>query len=355
MRSRYSRGTGIVVLTIAVAALAAVSVAGQATQESTRTKPTGVATKSAVPRTPWGQPDLQGLWDFRTVTPLERPIELAGKQTLTEQEAAEFEQRIAVSRNADTNRGKAVRRIVNGTAETEDVALAYNDFWWDRGTKVISTRRTSLIVDPADGRIPPLTPQAKQRLSAEDAVRERPAEGPEDRSVAERCLMGFNAGPPMIPGGYNQNIQIVQTRDYAMILNEMVHSARIVPLDGRPHGTLQQWMGDSRGRWEGDTLVVDTVKFHQTTSLRGSSPGLHVTERFTRVDPDTLVYEFTVNDPTTWTKPWTAQVPMTRTEGPIYEYACHEANYGMTGLLKGARAIEKEASEGAGKTSSSSR
>jgi hypothetical protein len=345
MRTPASRATATRCLfgILATLALITATLAAQASK-NVATSPARAATTSAAPRTPWGQPDLQGIWDFRTVTPLERPADLAGKETLTEQEAAEYEKRIAVTRNADANRGKSVRRTVSGTAETEDVALAYNDFWWDRGTRVIRTRRTSLVTDPPDGRIPALTPEAKKRLSADDALRERPAEGPEDRGVAERCLLGFNAGPPMTPGGYNQNIQIVQTRDHVMIMNEMVHSARVVPLDGRSHGTVRQWMGDSRGRWQGDTLVVDTINFYQTTSLRGSSPSLHVIERFTRVDPDTLVYEFTVDDPTTWTRPWTAQIPMTRTDDPIYEYACHEANYGMEGLLKGARAIEKEAS-----------
>jgi hypothetical protein len=331
---------GVAVAT-AVATLAAVSVAGQSPAGSQNSAATA---KKAIPRTPWGHPALDGIWDFRTVTPLERPDEFAGKAVLTEQEAAEYEQKAVESRNADTRRDTATRRQVNGTAETEDVALAYNDFWWDRGTKVIGTRRTSLIVDPPDGKIPPLTPEGKKRLEAEDAIRERPAEGPEDRSVGERCILGFNSGPPMSPGGYNMNVQIFQTPDHVVLLNEMVHNARIVPLDGRPHGKVPQWTGDSRGHWEGDTLVIETKNFYQNTSLRGSSPNLRVTERFRRIDPDTLVYEYTVNDPTTWTKPWTVEIPMVRTDAPIYEYACHEGNYGMTGLLSGARAVEKRPS-----------
>jgi hypothetical protein len=283
------------------------------------------------------------------VTPLERPKELGDKQVWTEKEAAEFERQAVESRNADTNRDKTQRAVVNGTAETGDVALAYNDFWWDRGTKVIGTRRTSLIVDPPDGRIPPMTAEGKKRVEAQDAARERPAWGPEDRSVGERCILGFNSGPPMLPGGYNMNVQIFQTSGYVALLNEMVHNARIVPTDARPHlsPAVRQWVGDSRGHWDGDTFVIETTNFYNTTSFRGSSPNLHLTERFTRVDADTLLYEFTANDPSTWTKPWTVQIPMVRSDGPIYEYACHEGNYAMTGILAGARADEAKAAKAA--------
>ena len=306
--------------------------------------PAGSSSRSSqVPRTLDGKPDLQGVWDFRTVTPLERPAEFGDKAVLTEAEAAEYERRMVESRNADLNRDKETSRgVINGTEITADVALAYNDFWWDRGTKVVGNRRTSLIVDPPNGQIPAFTPEAQRRLAEFDNRRERLAEGPEDRSVGERCILGFNSGPPMIPGGYNMNVQIVQTPDHVVIHNEMVHSARIVPLDGRPHGNLRSLTGTSRGRWEGDTLVVETKNFVGETSLRGSSPNLKLTERFTRTDADTLLYEFTVDDPTTWTKPWTAQLPMVRTDDMIFEYACHEANYGMTNLLKGARYLEQQ-------------
>jgi hypothetical protein len=287
---------------------------------------------------------MQGIWDFRTVTPMERPPEFAGKATLTDAEAAEYEKQVRTRNNADTNRDKETSRgIINGTPATADVALAYNDFWWDRGTKVVGNRRTSLVIDPPDGRIPPLTPQAQKRVDELDKRRERPAEGPEDRSVGERCIMGFNAGPPWAPGGYNQNVQIVQAAGFVLLMNEMVHNARIVPLDGRPFGNVRQWAGASRGRWDGDTLVIETKNFSSETSLRGSSPNLHLIERFTLADPQTLLYEFTVDDPTTWTKPWTAQIPMRKTDDQIFEYACHEGNYGMTGLLKGARVVEKDA------------
>jgi hypothetical protein len=317
--------------------VAGVSIHGQSqtAKGSTRGK------QGATAKTPWGHPDIQGIWDFRTVTPLERPAELAGKETLTQAEAAEYAKRIVESRNADTARDQSARRTVNGTAETQDIANAYNDFWWDRGTKVIGTLRTSLIVDPKDGRLPPLTEEGKKRMAAEDALRERPAEGPEDRSVGERCILGFNSGPPMSPGGYNQNVQIFQTPDQVVLVNEMVHNARIIPLDGRPVAGIKQWTGESRGRWEGDTLVIETKNFYQTTSLRGSGPNMHLTERFRKIDGG-LLYEYTVNDPTTWTKPWTAEVPMVKTDAPMYEYACHEGNYGMTGLLSGARAVEKK-------------
>ena len=312
-------------------------------------RPSAAATqKWTAPRTPDGRPDLQGTWDFRTITPLERPREFADKAVLSAAEAAEYERRTNEARNADTNRDKSSSRgVINGTETTADVALAYNDFWWDRGTKVVGSRRTSLVVDPPDGRIPALTPAAQKRLEQTDDQRERLALGPEDRSVGERCILGFNSGPPMIPGGYNQNVQIVQTKENVVIFNEMVHSARVVPLDGRPFGHVGGWVGTSRGRWDGDTLVIETRNFTHETALRGSSPNLHLIERFTRVSPDTVVYEFTVDDPTTWTKPWTAQIPMQQTDDRIFEYACHEANYGMTNLLKGARQLEKESASGA--------
>ena len=189
---------------------------------------------------------------------------------------------------------------MNGTEITADVALAYNDFWWDRGTKVIGSRRTSLVIDPPDGKIPAMTPAARARVEKLEAARERPAEGPEDRSVGERCLLGFNAGPPFAPGGYNMNVQIVQTPKYVMLMNEMVHTARVIPMDSRPFPNLPQWVGTSRGRWEGDTLVIETKGFKGETSFRGSSPNLHLIEKFTRSDNDTLVYQFTANDPSTW-------------------------------------------------------
>lgn len=310
-----------------------------AAQQTTPAPSEGTPWKA--PRVAGGQPDLQGVWDFRTVTPMERPSRFADKAVLNDQEAEEFAREQVENSNVDVNRDKTQRGLVNGAPATADVALAYNDFWYDRGTQVVGTKRSSLVIDPPDGRIPALTPEAQKRLQLQQAARERPAIGPEDRSVGERCILGFNAGPPIVPGGYNQNIQIFQSPGYVVIFNEMVHNARIVPLDGREHGTIRQWVGTSRGHWEGETLIVETKNFHDVTAFRGSSPNLQLTERFTRAADDTLVYEFTVNDPTTWTSSWTAQIPMRKADAPIYEYACHEGNYGMEGILSSARAIEK--------------
>jgi hypothetical protein len=285
-------------------------------------------------RTPWGDPDLQGLWTNATITPLERPADLAGKSVLTQQEAADYEKRTNQARDADSRAG--------GTEA--DLGRAYNQFWYDRGTKVVETRRTSLITDPPDGRVPALTPEAQKRADARAAARKRsPADGPEDRSLPERCILWPTAGPPMLPSGYNNNYQILQTPGYVVILIEMIHDVRIIPLDGRPHTPpdIRQWTGDSRGRWDGNTLVVTTTNFTDKTNFRGASEKLRLVERLTRADADTLNYEFTVEDPSAFTKPWSVAVPMSKTDGPIYEYACHEGNYGMTNLLSGARAQEK--------------
>jgi hypothetical protein len=317
---------------IVVALLATVPAAAQTPARAAKAGEQGTWTP---PRTPYGQPDLQGLWTNATITPFERPSELAGKQVLTEEEAAEFEKRTNQARDAD----------LRNPGTDADVALAYNEFWYDRGTKVIPTRRTSLVVDPPDGRVPPMTPEAQSKAEARLAARRRsPADGPENRSLAERCILWPTAGPPMIPSGYNNNYQILQTPGYVVILVEMIHDVRIIPLDGRSHPpqNVRQWMGDSRGHWEGDTLVVDTTNFTDKTTFRGSDENLHLVERFRRVDADTLDYQFTVDDPTSFTRSWTAAIPMTKTDGPIFEYACHEGNYGMTNLLSGARAEEKK-------------
>jgi len=268
---------------------------------------------------------------------MERPTELAGKEVLTEREATEREE-------------QAAQRRVDRPPKPGDTG-SYNQFWFDAGTKVIATKRTSLVVDPPDGRIPPLTPEAKQRAEARAAIPPHPPAGPEDLNLATRCILGFNAGPPMAPGAYNNNVQLFQTPGYVALLNEMVNDTRIVPLDGRPHlpPNLRQWKGDSRGRWEGHTLVVDTRNFRDETNFRGASRNVHLVERFTRVDADTLLYQFTVDDPMTWTRPWSAAVPMRKTEGPVFEYACHEGNYGMFNILTGARAEEKAAEEAAKK------
>ena len=227
---------------------------------------------------------------------------------------------------------------------------AYNNFWMDRGTRTVGTRRTSLIVDPPNGRIPPLSAEGQARADARAEYRAaHPADSWEDRSVGERCVLGFNSGPPMEPRAYNNHMQLFQTADHVVILNEMVHDARIIPLDG---GSLAegvtQWMGDSRGRWEGDTLVVDTTNFYNKNSFTeryGATTAMTLVERFTRVDAETLVYEFTVEDPATWTAPWSVEVPMMRSEDQVWEYACHEGNYGMDGILAGHRAEERDAAQ----------
>jgi len=289
------------------------------------------------PRTLWGHPDLQGTWDFRSITPLQRPEELADREFLTEEEAATLEQE-AVQRNERLDAQPAQRTKAGG-----DVG-AYNNFWMDRGTTTVGTRRTSLIVDPPNGRIPPLTPQAEKRAAARSAYRrEHPADSWEDRSLADRCL--FTTGLPILPSAYNNNVQLFQTADHVVLLAEMTHTVRIFPLSERPHGRIRQWVGDSRGHWEGDTLVVETTHFHHQMGIRGSTPNARLVERFTRLSPDTLEYEFTVEDPETWTRPWTAQVQMSKTDDRLYEYACHEGNYALVGILAGARAEEKAAAD----------
>ena len=340
MSHRFLASLGALVAMVAmIAVLAPAPVAGQAPTADTWTPP----------RTSDGQPDLQGVWDFRTITPLERPEEHAGKEFLTDEEAATFERETLENRDADRrDRDQSREGFVNGAPVTADLARAYNQFWFDRGTEVIATRRTSLIVDPPDGRVPTMTQAAEERADARRAGRERAAYGPEDRGVSERCIMGFNSGPPMNPGGYNQNVHLFQTPDYVVILNEMVHNARIVPLDGRPHlpQDLRQWVGDSRGHWEGETLVVDTINFTDKTNFRGSGQNMHLVERFTRVDEGTLRYDYTIDDPESFEQPWSVSVPMKMAELPMFEYACHEGNYGMPSSLSGARAVEKAAEEG---------
>jgi len=294
------------------------------------------------PRTADGQPDLEGVWSNATITPLERPADLAAKAFFAPSEVAAYEKRVVENANVDRRRSDI----------TADVGLAYNEAWWDRGTHVVKTLRTSLIVDPADGKIPALTAEGERRAAAvAEQRRLHPADGPEDRGLTERCILWPTAGPPMMPSAYNNNYQIFQGPGYVAIMVEMIHDVRIIPLDGRPHlpSNVRQWLGDSRGHWEGNTLVVETTNFTNKTRFRGSSEDLHLTERFTRTDPDTILYEYTVNDPATWTKPWTAQVTMTKSDSRVYEYACHEGNYGMVGMLEGARAEEKNSAKAGAK------
>jgi hypothetical protein len=303
MVSAIRRSSSCVVAAIAIASLAV---------------HTGRAQTWTSPRTPWGDPDLQGVWNYATMTPLERPRDVAEKEAFTADEAAAYEQR--------TNERQA---STNNTAGPD---------WWDPGTKrLLASHRTALIIDPANGRLPSLTPEAQKRAAERtQASRERSADGPEDFALNVRCLLWSTAGPPMLPGVYNNNVQFVQTRANIVIVNEMIHDARIVPMDGRPHGTLRRWMGEPRGHWEGATLVVDSTNFTAKSAFRGSGERLHLVERFTRVDASTIEYRFTAEDPDTWTRPWTASFPMTRTNDLMYEYACHEGNFrSMEGLFRG--------------------
>jgi hypothetical protein len=299
-----------------------------------------------VPRTAWGKPDLSGIWDFRTITPLERPANMANKEFLTEEEAAKIE-RDAVERNREIDSRPAERTTAGGNVDRRQDGTPgfYNNFWLDGGTKPVGSLRTSLVIDPPNGRVPPLTAAAQQRQRERAAyAKQHPADGPEDRSPADRCITGFNAGPPLSPGGYNQNMQLVQTQDHVMLMTEMVHTARIVPLDGRPRQNgIRPWSGEARGRWEGDTLVIETTNFNEKRAWRNSTPTMKLTERLTRIDANTLEYKYTVDDPDTWTAPWTAVIPLQLADAPMYEYACHEGNHSMEGILKGQRFADKEA------------
>ncbi len=290
--------------------------------------PSLLAQTEVIPRLTNGLPDMQGTWDFRTITPFQRPTALGEQdEFLTAEEFAEFEAAEVVRRDRDN---------FTDTTTTGD----YNQFWYDRGEELLDDRRTSLITDPPTGRIPELT-EAAQQKNAERRELARLAEGIEVRPLAERCIMGFNSGPPMIPSAYNNNVQIVQTDDYFLIHNEMVHNVRPVRLADTAHrDTPRKWEGDSVGTWEGDTLVIETRNFARETAFGNSSANMHLIEKFWMIDADTLGYEFTVEDPTTWTAPWTVMFPMRRGELPIYEYACHEGNYSMAGILAGWRRLE---------------
>jgi hypothetical protein len=290
-----------------------------------------VAKASAKPRTADGKPDLQGTWDFAQLTPFERPGTLAGKSSFaSDDEAEEFAQQRIDNNNKDRRDGGA----------SADLERAYNDFWWDFGKRV--AKQTSLVIDPPEGRVPPLTAAAQARVSQRGPQR---YDNPEDRPLAERCILGFNSGPPMIPSAYNNNVQLVQTRDYLMIHNEMIHSARVVDLRRQSHLSkdVRLLTGDSIGHWEGDTLVIDTTNFQKDGAFRGASANMHLIERFSLDDSNTLRYQFTVEDLATWTKPWTASIPMTRTDDQMFEYACHEGNHALENVLKGGRHKDQQA------------
>ena len=331
---------GGLVFVVAAASMTPAPAAGQTTAPAAKATPTSSA-KAWTAKTPDGQPDLQGVWTNATITPFERPTALGAKAVLSEEEAAELEKRATVQRQASDE----------APARPGDVG-AYNQFWMDSGTKVLSTRQTSLVVDPPDGRVP-ATPAAERKRDDNLA---RTVDSYEYMSVWDRCITRGMPGA-MFPAGYNNAYQILQTPGYVVILHEMIHDARIIPIDGRPHvgSGVRLWNGDSRGRWEGNTLVVETSNFSNrggvaTSAATGRVKGipqteaLHVVERLTRVDANIISYEVTVTDPNIYTKPWTVKFPLSRDQGyQIYEYACHEGNHAVPNILSAGRAAERTA------------
>jgi len=307
-----------------VGALTAIGLAGMLSAQAPAAK-TAARADARVPRTADGRPDLQGTWNNSTQTPLQRPAALGMKQFYTDEELAHL---------APANHDEEPGQGDPGT---------YNQFWWEQGAFL---KQTSLIVDPPDGRIPPLTAEGARRRAARQARDPQRFDSPEDLNLAERCI---SRGAPKLPGGYNNHFEIVQSSGYVALMQEMIHETRIVLLDGRPHlpASARSYLGDSRGRWEGDTLVVETTNFNariDQTSYNccgGATENLKITERLTMLDGNTIDYRYTVDDPSTFTRPWTASVPMRRAPGPAYEYACHEANYSVAGILRGARVREK--------------
>lgn len=348
---------GVVVCTAGIALVTATAAAAQNGLAAVDQAARKLAPKGwTAPRTPDGAPDLQGIYTNVSVTPLQRAKELGDKEFFTPAEAAAWKKQALERGNKDRRDGGAVA----------DLTRAYNDVFWDSGSEVSPTLQTSLIVDPADGRMPPFTAAEQKKMAAEaEMIKEKcadptracpltnsgqpwPADGPEDRPAMERCIIWPTSGPPMLPSAYDSNYQIAQTKDTVMIFVEAIHDVRIIPLDGRPHlpSDVRQIMGDSRGHWEGETLVVDTTNFNDTPALYNADRNLHVVERFRKVSPDVLLYEFTVEDPTVFTKPWSGAIAMTAIKGPLFEYACNEGNYGLKGILRGARMDEKKRAEG---------
>jgi len=335
-------GSRLFALVGAIAAVGlAVPVAGQ-TSASPAKASTGAKAKMGLPRTPDGHPDLQGIWTNATITPLERPKVFEGKATVTDAEAKAFEKAQADDLKNEDGASDGPIIAAAGSSGTG----GYNSLFLDRGSelaRVDGVKRTSLIVDPPDGKVPALTQEARQRMASVfrsfnkfDDIKDRP--------LSERCIIGFGstAGPPMMPVLYNNNYQIVQTPNYIMILVEMVHDIRIIRMQGtHPPSDVRQLLGDSIGHWEGDTLVVDTTNFSPEVGFRGSGQNLHVVERFQRVDANTILYRATMDDPTTWMKDWTVEFPFRAEKGPVYEYACHEGNYAADDIMGGARKADQ--------------
>jgi len=321
------------------------------------------------PRNSYGQPDFQGIWDFRTLTPLERPVELGNKAVFTEEEQEAFKSKAIDVLDVDKGRDDSAV-----TDTDTDIEGAYNNFWFDYGSSMNDDRRTSLIISPENGRLPALTEEAVAKMK-QNHLREYPVRdilsiglvdflpaGPETLGLSERCLLGFNAGPPLTPSAYNNNLRIIQTPKHVVIFTEMIHDARVVPIDGSSHlpAELTKWTGDSRGHWDGDTLVVETTNFTGKTptfqmpinladpslnGVVGTGENFTLIERFTRTSDSVIIYEYTVTDPSTFTKPFTVAIPLKASDSQIFEYACHEGNHGAAGMLSGARYVEKEAAE----------
>jgi hypothetical protein len=322
------------------------SIASQAAEPA---KTSAKASKYVAPKTEFGQPDLRGVWNFSSDTPFERPAQFKDRAFMTPEEFASRHQNIQDRADANEKAGRGLNNSPVG---------GYNEFWVESLAQGANLR-TSLIIDPPDGRMPKLQPGVIVAAGGlgPDTGGERPVrfrvggiskDGPEDRGLSERCIVGFNSGPPFMPSQYNNNVQIFQTKNSAVIMTEMIHDARIVPLDNRPHldAAITPWSGDARGHWEGDTLVVDTTNFTdkvQSFRTAGTGKTLHLIERFTRVGKDRVDYQFTIDDPATLVAPVTVLVPMVRTDGDLYEYACHEGNYGLPNTLSGARQEEREA------------
>lgn len=342
------------IVSVAVAALLATSGAVVNAQQTVAAAAPQLAPQDwTVPRLANGRPDLQGIWTNKSITPFERPAELADKEFFTPEEAEEYVRRMRERGNRD-----------NRTDDVRDVLNAYNEFWWDSGASLLPNMRTSIVVDPPNGRIPPLTTERRAELeAARQAIEVRckqpgcavansgamaPADEPQALDLMTRCI-SFGTTVPMLPTAYNNNYQIVQTDDAVGIVTEMVHQVRRIPTDGSLHlpSHVRQWFGDPRGRWEGDTLVVETTNFKGEFfgRMAAADENLRVVERFTRVAPDILLYQFTVDDATAWTAPWSGEIPLTRIDGLLYEYACHEGNRGMENILRAARQEIREAGE----------
>ena len=293
----------------------------------------GFAQSGDVPRTEHGHPDLQGTYTYRTLTPLNRPVELADREVLTAEEAEEWQ----AFENRRQNRDLIIDSV--GGAGYPPGVISYNEFWYERGVEAVSDRRTSLIYDPPNGRMPARSESGRERAAIRSDVRANSI-GPEARSLADRCLMSGGAGPPLVPGSYNNNIQIVQTADHIMILSEMIHRARVIRFDDEHQTRHVKWDGDSIARWDGDTLVINTRHFYYDENGRGASRHMVLEERIRRLNDNTLDYDFTIEDPMVWEQPWSARFPLRSIEDPIFEYACHEGNHGLKGILAGWRRLE---------------